>query len=927
MKPTDQPLTRLALALLIAGVLSACGNKDPQEFVSAAREYMQKNDNAAAIIELKNALKEQPDLMVARLLLGKAMLANGDPVGAEAELRKAREANHAPDEVSPLLAKAWLALGEPKKVTEAFDQVQLGTPGAQAELLTWVATAWRMQNRKEDYRKRLDQALAISPDLAPALIERARMQAGERAFDQALGELDRLLEKEPRNADALKLRGDVLRMGLNKHEDALQAYQAAVAAAPKQLESHVALVRLLMATGKDEQAGKALDALVAIAPGHPSTLYLQTQRAYQAQDMKLAKERVQQLLKRTPDSPIANEIAGAIELQMGSPVQAQNYLNKALKSAPGLRVARRALVVSHLRVGQLDEAIAALPADLNSSAGDADPEMLSVAGRVYMAKGEYELAQGFFKRAIQADPKDPGKRTSLAVSQFMSGQSDLALNELSSIAAQDQGIVADMALINANMQRKEYGKALEAIRALEGKRAKDPMPRYLKGAALFKQDDRVKARQAFEEALSLDGQYLAAVIGLAALDVTDKKPEAAVQRLDAFTTKSPENPQAWLAYADMLRVTGALDEKVGAAIEQAVKSAPLNERARFMLIDHHLRSKNGKAALVAAREAVAAMPEAPSVVAGLGRAQAMAGESHQALATFNKLVSLIPNSPLPYLLIASTHLTNKDQAAAMQSLNKALSIQSDFLPAQRAMAEVAVASKQKDKALSVSKDVQKQHPKQPFGFVLEGDIQAAFKQWDAAVVAYREALKLAPVPDAAIKLHSVLVASGKRVDADRWAEEWTRTQPKDAILPSYLGDLAIAAGQLPAATRHYERVVALQPANALALNNLAWLAGEQGRADAVSLAERANAAAPNQPAFMDTLAMLLSARGDHAKALELQSKVIAQKPDAPLFKLNMAKIQLKAGNKDSAKKILDELAALGDKFPGQSEVTKLKQSL
>lgn len=928
MKTIAHSLSQLTLALLFAGVLSACGNKDPQQLVSAAREYIQKNDNAAAIIELKNALQEKPDLVEARFLLGKAMLASGDVAGAATELRKAREANHAPDEVSPLLAQAWLAMGEAQKVTEAFDQVRLGTPDAQAALMTSVAVAWRMQNRKEEHRKRMDDALAILPDFAPALVERARLKAGERAFGDALDELDRLLARDPKNADALKLKGDVLQIGLHKHDEALLAYRAAVSAAPQKLDAHVALVRLLLGMGDDQEADKALQVLVAAAPGLPATLYLQAQQAYQKQDMKLAKERVQQLLKLTPDSPTANEMAGVVELQSGSVVQAQSYLNKALKAAPGLRVARRTLVLAYLRAGQLDQAIASLPDDLMAKDGaEVDPALLSVAGRAYMAKGDFELAQDLFRRASAADPKDPAKRTSLAVSQFMSGQTDTALSELSEIAAQDDGVVADMALINAHMQRKEFGKALQAIASLEKKKANDPMPRHLKGLAFMMQGDRANARKAFEEAQGLDAGYLAAVAGLASLDLADKQPEAAVKRLDALTKQVPNDPQAWLAYADALQTTGASKDKVAAAIEQAVKVAPTESRAQVALVDHHLRNQDSKSALLAAQAAVATLPDSPQVVAALGRAQTAAGETRQALATLSKLIALMPNSPTPYLLMASTHLAVKDNPAAMQSLSKALDVQPDFLPAQRALAELAVASKQKEKALSISKDVQKQRPKQPLGLVLEGDIQAAFKQWDAAAVAYRSALKLAPVPDAAIKLHSVLVAAGKQGEADRWTEEWTRTQPKDIMLSSYLGDLAIAAGKLPIATRHYERVVALQPNNALALNNLAWLAGEQGRADAISLAERANAAVPNQPAFMDTLAMLLSAKGNHAKALELQSKVVAQSPDVPIFKLNMAKIQLKAGNKDSAKKILDELTALGDKFPAQAEVTKLKQSL
>lgn len=927
MKHLNPSLTRLSVAFVLAGVLSACGSQDPQELIVSAREHMKKNDNAAAIIELKNALQAQNNLPEARLLLGQVLLTNGDPVGAEAELRKAREQNYKPDEVTPLLARAWLAQGQERKVTEAFDQVRLESPQAQADLLTSLAIAWRAEEKSDKFRQRLEAALQLQPGYAPALIERARLKAADRQFNDAVAELDQLLQREPQNAEAHKLRGDVLLYGTGQRDQALAAYRAAVVASPKFLDGHAALVRLLMAEGKTDEVAQALEKLVALAPSHPVTLYLQTQMALQKQDFKLAKETVQKLLKRTPDSPTANEIAGVIELQTGSVIQAQTHLSKALQAAPGLRVARRALVLAHLRAGQADQAVAALPEGLKPETADTDTGMLSVAGRAYMAKGDFALAQAFFKRAAAADPKDPGKRTSLALSQFQMGQTDLALIELNDIAAQDSGTVADMALINAHMQRRDFDKALSAIGNLEKKRAQDPMPKHLRGLALMLKGDRAGARKAFEETLVVDSDYLAAVAGLATLDLADKKPEAAVQRLEALTQRAPKNAQAWLALADVRQNTGGAPESVAQAIEQAVQAAPGEARPRQMLVDHHLRLKDPKAALTAAQSAVAALPDAAEVVAALGRAQVANGEHNQAVATFNKLMSLMPKSPTPFMLLAGAQTANKDFKAAMQSMAKALEMQPDFLPAQRALAELSLQSRQPEQALAISRTIQTQRPRQSVGFALEGDVQSAGKQWAAAAAAYRSGLKLEASAELAIKLHSVLIAGGKQAEADRWVMEWQKAQPKDVAMSMYLGDRAIGVSQLPVAAQHYERVLAQQPNNALALNNLAWLAGQQGRSDAIALAEKANTIAPGQPAFMDTLAMLLSAKGEHAKALELQKKVLSLKPDAPVFKLNLAKIQIAAGDKGSAKKLLDEISATGDKFSGQAEVQRLLKSL
>ncbi|MCE1249436.1 MAG: tetratricopeptide repeat protein, partial [Comamonadaceae bacterium] len=120
---------------------------------------------------------------------------------------------------------------------------------------------------------------------------------------------------------------------------------------------------------------------------------------------------------------------------------------------------------------------------------------------------------------------------------------------------------------------------------------------------------------------------------------------------------------------------------------------------------------------------------------------------------------------------------------------------------------------------------------------------------------------------------------------------------------------------------------ALQPENAVALNNVAWLKGQLGREGALADAERANQLMPNQPALLDTWAMLLSAAKQHERALELEKKAVQLQPQQPMFKLNLAKIELQAGNKDAARRLLDELSAAGAQFPAQDQVQQLRKSL
>ena len=176
-------------------------------------------------------------------------------------------------------------------------------------------------------------------------------------------------------------------------------------------------------------------------------------------------------------------------------------------------------------------------------------------------------------------------------------------------------------------------------------------------------------------------------------------------------------------------------------------------------------------------------------------------------------------------------------------------------------------------------------------------------------------------------LAAVLQAAGKSAEADRFAATHQKDNPKDAVFLSYLGERAIARKEYGVAEKNYAAVVQLQPNNASAYNNLAWVTSKLNKEGAIAYAEKANALAPNQPAIMDTLAVLLSDKGNYAKAVELQNKALALEPRNVFFKLNLAKIHIKGGKKDLARKELDELSKLGDKLPFQAEVATLLTNL
>ena len=925
MNPKNSKCGTVVSTLLMSLLIAACGDNNSEAMLISAKGYLAENDNKAAVIQIKNALQSNPNLPEARFLLGSTLLDSGDPVGAETELRKALALKHSPDLVIPELAKAVLAQGQARKLTDEFDKTELSQANARASLQMSLTQAYSMQGKSELSQAALNAALLADPGYAPALIAQAREKAGHRDFEGATVMVDDVIAKAPGSYEAWKLRGDILLYASNESAGALTAYRKAVEIKPDFLDAHVAAATMLLREGNLMEAERQIAQIKEFAPLHPQTLFLEAVLAFQKKDLVLARSQIQEVLKLAPHNAQGLQLAGAVELELNALPAALDYLSRAVQMRPDLWVARRLLVVTHLRLRQPDKALAVLLPGLNRD--KVDPSLFAVAGEVYLQNGDVEQAQAYFTKATARNPKDGRIRTSLALTHLRDGKVEAAFDELQDIAGSDTGTTADLALIDMHLRRQEFDRALKAIDALEKKRPDNPLASHLRANVLLAQRDPAGARKNLERALKIDPSYFPALVGLARIDVAEKKPADAKKRFESAVAQDPRNGRAWLALAELAAGSGVGHAEVTRLADSAVAATPADVAPRLFLIDFHLRHKNATAALSAAQNAVAALPGSPEMLDTLGRAQQAAGDLNQAIASYRKLAAMQPLSPQPHMRLAGAHMAEKSKGAARQSLRQALAVKPDLLDAQRALILLDLDDKKLEEALATARAVRKQRPGESVGFMLEGDINAAQKNWGGAATAYRAGLKQASSAALAMKLHSVLLAGVQGAEADRFAATWQKENPLDAGFLIYLGERAIARKDYGGAERNLAAAIKLQPGNALAYNNLAWVSAKLGKDTAVAYAEKANALAPNQPAIMDTLAMALSEAGDYATALALQNKVIALQPENAIYKLNLAKIYLQGGNKELARRELDELGKLGAKFAAQAEVVSLLANL
>ncbi len=912
--------------LLAAFVLAGCFKESPEKLVASARDYFARGEYNAAAIQLKNALQEAPDNGEARLLLGRALLETRDPASAEKELRRALEFKQPAEAVLPWLARALMEQGEAAKLVQEFSSRRLSDPDADAAFRARLGDAWIQLGRRAEAGQAYAAVLSAKPGFAAARMGQARLAALDGRIDEAIAIADEVKAGDPKNADAFLLKAGLL-AAKGEAEAARAEVRGAVDADERHLPARFALISQLIDERDFDGAAAQIAQARKHARGDLRVNYFEGLLALRKGDVQRAREQVLQVLKHAPEHVPSLVLAGAVELQSNQPLAAEAYLRKAVSQVPEHLGAQRMLVGALLRAGQPAKAVEALQ-PLMQRAG-ADPQMLMLAGETYLAHGDLNKAAGYFASAASSDAQKVAARTRLGQIALATGRTEAGIRELEAASELDaKQYQADLALIVGHLRANRPDRALEAARNLEKKQPDNPLSHHVLGVVHVARKDNAAARRSFEKALALQPSYLPAAQGLASLDLAEKNPGSAKARYEAMIAADPKNEQIYIALADLLARTGAAGTDISATLQRAVAANPQSVNARIALIGFQLRARDTAAALAAARDAASALPKEPRVLDALAEAQIAAGQSREAIDTLKKSADLQPQSVRPLVRLAAVQAGAKEHEAAIETLRRAQRLAPDDAGVGRSLVAALVQSGRHEEALREAKALQTRDPKSTLGYALQGDVLAAQGKHADAERAYRDGLKVnAKSGVLAVGVYSALASAGKRAEADAFARDWTASNPRDTALTLHLADRALLARDYRAAVARYQSVVANEPNHVVALNNLAWASGQLGDPKAIGYAERAARLAPNNAAVLDTLGMLLAARGETDKALAHLQRARALAPNRPDIRLNYAKALARAGRRDDARSELQALLAIKEDFPGKEEAAALLRSL
>ncbi len=387
-----------------------------------------------------------------------------------------------------------------------------------------------------------------------------------------------------------------------------------------------------------------------------------------------------------------------ISLERKAPGEALGYLNRvraALQDRPDAVILR---MQANYQLGRRREGDAIL-AKISASAFSNFRQSFAL-GVALASAGQYEKAEGFFSKTLEADPANFEAVYDLGLAASHAGHNERARSALEqAIAQQPQNVnvLYDLAAVNVALDRKEAAlESLAKASRLAPQRTDVLQLEARTSAALGYFAD---ARNAWDEYLKLvPGDDVARRERAFAQTATGEKMEEALGALNTFVRRHPADPvghyelgtaeatpqpndalqelnRALLLKPDLTAAHGARGlllyqqgkaEAALADFQFVAQKEPNNGTILDRLGETYLSLDRPDDALPLLRKAAELLPSNSTVLLRLGRALSKTGQEQEATAVFARCRELGPNrsaSPHPAGLVEFLGLSPEEQNA------------------------------------------------------------------------------------------------------------------------------------------------------------------------------------------------------------------------------------------------------------------------
>jgi tetratricopeptide (TPR) repeat protein len=389
-----------------------------------ARTYLTDRQYPEAVSELQAALAVAPHDPELTLLLGQALLAQGQRAAAGRLLAEIRPEQITDPELLLILAQTQLAKGQPEAARATAERALQATelPGA----LVVAQQASRELGEGEATLRWGRRLLARDPASADQRLDLAHDLTTAGHYGEALQQAESLAEPpEPRTSGALALlAGLTVAVGNPPYQLSVERRRVAAGGTP------TALVELLLAQGRYREASAALAG--AGTTNDPDLLALRLRLLRRTGQPEVAAALLDRALQRWPVHGGLNLEMGELLAAQGNPVAAWPCLRQGLIAEPEAGEGYAALVTSIRQSGQFQPAqdllLALIASPASRRAALAPGLALDSLTELYEAQGGLSGATRELEALAQVSPGRPELALQAAREAERAGEPQRALS-------------------------------------------------------------------------------------------------------------------------------------------------------------------------------------------------------------------------------------------------------------------------------------------------------------------------------------------------------------------------------------------------------------------------------------------------------------------------------------------------------------------
>lgn len=440
--------------------------------------------------------------------------------------------------------------------------------------------------------------------------------------------------------------------------------------------------------------------------------------------------------------------------------------------------------------------------------------------------------------------------------------------------------------IRSALQARDFDRAIDLSRSALQASPRDAQLWTLQGIALARKGDARSALSAFNQALKLSPDYVAALEGAAQLHYEAGSREA-VPLLNRLLRLRPGDPTSHA----MLAVLEYRDGNCQAAVGHFEKAGALLDSELDALHAYGtclVRMKQFDAATRVFQRTVALRPDDARERRLLAAIQLMAEKPQDALQTLEPLIATGNPDAATLELASSAYEEAGDTARAVATLRQAILLEPRNANLYLDFATIAFAHQSFQVGIDIVSDGLTLQPQAASLYVARGVLYVQLAEYEKAEADFERANQLDPAQSLSVAAQGLAAVQANDLDkALATVQEQLARKPNDALLLYIRADILSQQGAEPGtpefktALASARKAVALRPSLAAARGVLARLYLQAGQTqEAIEQCRRALAIDPKDQTTLYRLIQALRKTGNKAEIPDLLKRLALVREEA-----------------------------------------------